>query len=138
MHTVDEILNLKGVKITAVRTLVLRHLLSQDKAQSLKDIQDTLVNTDRSSIFRSLKTFEEKKVIHSIEDGSGMTKYAVCATGCNCETEDLHFHFFCTCCNKTFCFFDLPVPKLNLPNNFKFVQANMVIKGLCDACNDYI
>lgn len=135
MHTVDEILKNKKVKITAVRTLVLRHLLDQNKAQSLKDIQNALVHTERSSIFRSLKTFEEKKVIHSIEDGSGMTKYAVCAEGCNCETEDLHFHFFCTTCDKTFCLFELPVPNIKLPENFKFLQANMVIKGLCNNCN---
>lgn len=131
----DEILNRKNVKATAVRTLVLRHLIAQDKAQSLKDIQNSLVHTDRSSIFRTLKTFEENKVIHSIEDGSGMTKYALCAEGCNCETEDLHFHFYCTNCNKTFCLFDIPVPEVKLPEKFKLLQANMVIKGLCDQCN---
>ena len=80
----EEILNIKKVKNTAVRTVVLRHLLKQEKAQSLKDIENALAYTDRSSIFRTLKTFEENKVIHSIEDGSGMTKYAVCAEGCNC------------------------------------------------------
>lgn len=135
MSTENEILKTKGVKVTAVRTLVLRHLLRQDKAQSLKDIQDVLIDTDRSSIFRSLKTFEENKVIHSIEDGSGMTKYALCAEGCNCDTEDLHFHFYCSNCNKTFCLFDLPVPHIKLPKDFKLFQANMVIKGLCDRCN---
>src|SRR5690625_7358376 len=76
MQTEEEILKIKKVKNTAVRTVVLRHLLSQEKAQSLKDIENALAYTDRSSIFRTLKTFEENKVIHSIEDGSGMTKYA--------------------------------------------------------------
>jgi len=70
MQTEEEILKIKKVKNTAVRTVV-----------------------DRSSIFRTLKTFEENKVIHSIEDGSGMTKYAVCAEGCNCDPKDLHLSF---------------------------------------------
>ena len=81
---------------------------------------------DRSSIFRTLKTFEENKVIHSIEDGSGMTKYAVCAEGCNCDPKDLHYHFYCTNCDKTFCLFDVPIPNIQLPKNFKLQQANMV------------
>lgn len=135
MQTEEEILNIKKVKITAVRTVVLRHLLSQKKAQSLKDIQNALAYTDRSSIFRTLKTFEEKKVIHSIEDGSGMTKYAVCVEGCNCDPKDLHYHFYCINCSKTFCLLDLPIPHIQLPENFKFQQANMVVKGLCDYCN---
>ncbi|QXP57763.1 transcriptional repressor [Cellulophaga sp. HaHa_2_95] len=135
MQTVDEILKIKNVKNTAVRTVVLRHLLSQEKAQSLKDIENALIYTDRSSIFRTLKTFEENKIIHSIEDGSGMIKYAVCAEGCNCDPEDLHYHFYCNNCNKTFCLFDVPFQNIELPENFKIQQANMVVKGLCNNCN---
>lgn len=135
MQKEEEILKIKNVKNTAVRTVVLRHLLRQEKAQSLKDIENALAYTDRSSIFRTLKTFERKKVIHSIEDGSGMTKYAVCAKGCNCDPKDLHYHFYCTNCDKTFCLFDVPIPQIELPKNFKLQQANMVVKGLCDTCN---
>ena len=135
MQTEEEILNIKKVKNTAVRTVVLRHLLSQEKAQSLKDIENALAYTDRSSIFRTLKTFEENKVIHSIEDGSGMVKYAVCADGCNCDPIDLHYHFYCSKCCLTYCLLEIPIPSIQLPNNFKMQQANMVIKGLCDNCN---
>ena len=135
MQTEEEILKIKKVKNTAVRKVVLRHLLSLEKAQSLKDIENALPYTDRSSIFRTLKTFEENKVIHSIEDGSGMTKYAVCAEGCNCDPKDLHYHFYCPNCDKPFCLFDVPIPNIQLPKNFKLQQANMVVKGLCDNCN---
>jgi len=135
MQREEQILKEREVKNTAVRTLVLRHLLNQNKAQSLKDIENELPFTDRSSIFRTLKTFEQKKVIHSIEDGSGMTKYALCEEGCSCEPKDLHYHFYCTNCDKTLCLFDMPIPLIKLPKNFKLQQANMVIKGLCDNCN---
>ncbi|NLR91428.1 Fur family transcriptional regulator [Flammeovirga agarivorans] len=135
MSKVDDILKLKGVKPTSVRIIVLDYLLDQGKAQSLKDIESGLVRTERSSIFRTLKLFEQHKLIHSIDDGSGMTKYAVCADGCNCELKDLHFHFFCISCQKTYCLTDYPIPQINLPKNFKMLQANMVIKGLCETCN---
>ncbi len=134
MDQSEEILNIKKVKPTPNRVLVLRYLLEHKKALSLKDIEDGLL-TDRSSIFRTLKTFEDNKVIHSIEDGSGMVKYAVCAEGCNCEPEDLHYHFHCTKCSRTHCLMDIPIPIIKLPNNFVMQQANMVVKGLCDKCN---
>ena len=57
MNKAEEILNIKTVKPTAIRLIVLRHLLEQKKAQSLKDIEDKLIHTDRSSIFRTLKHF---------------------------------------------------------------------------------
>ena len=135
MNRAEEILNIKEVKPTAVRILVLRYLLEHKKAQSLKDIEEGLLYTDRSSIFRSLKTFEENKVIHSIEDGSGMVKYAVCAEGCNCDLKDLHYHFYCTKCGLTYCLLDNPIPIIQLPSKFKMQQANMVVKGLCDKCS---
>lgn len=40
MQTEEEILKIKKVKNTAVRTVVLRHLLSLERAQSLKDIEN--------------------------------------------------------------------------------------------------
>ncbi|WP_044204232.1 Fur family transcriptional regulator [Flammeovirga sp. OC4] len=132
---VEEILQKKGVKPTAVRMNVLNFLLDQEKAVSLKDIESVLSRMDRSSIFRTLKSFEEHKLIHSIDDGTGMTKYAVCAEGCNCELEDLHYHFYCISCEKTFCLMDHPISTIELPKNFKMIHANMVIKGLCDKCN---
>ena len=135
MEKAEEILKIKDVNPTAVRILVLRYLLEHLKPQSLKDIEKGLMHTDRSSIFRSLKTFEEKKVVHSIEDGSGMIKYAVCPTGCNCDPQDLHYHFYCTKCGYTYCLLDNPIPIIKLPQNFKMQRANMVVKGLCNKCS---
>src|SRR5699024_706281 len=119
MQTEEEILKIKKVKNTAVRTVVLRHLLSQEKAQSLKDIENALAYTGKNLIFITMKTFKENKVIPSIEDGSGIDKYAVCAKGWKCDPKDLHYHFYCTNCDKTFCLFDVPIPKIQLPENFK-------------------
>src|SRR5690554_6355047 len=135
MQTVDDIVKLINVKNTAVRTVILRHLVGQEESKSEKDIENALIYTDRSSIFRTLKTFKEKKIIHSIEYGSGMIKYTVCAAGCNCDPKDLHYHFYCNNCNKTFCLFDVPFQNIELPENFKIQQANMVVKGLCNNCN---
>lgn len=129
------ILRDKKVNPTAVRIRVLDYLLDTEKAQSLSDIEKGLIQSDRSSIFRTLKTFEENKVIHSVEDGTGMTKYAVCIEGCNCDLHDLHYHFYCERCQVTYCLLDNPIQKIDLPPKYVMQQANMVIKGICASCN---
>ena len=74
----ENILKDRKIKPTAVRLLVLRQLMEIDKAVSLKDLEQILVHSDKSTIFRTLKTFEQQRLIHSIADGSGVTKYALC------------------------------------------------------------
>ena len=74
----ESILKDRKIKPTAARLLVLRELMEIDKAVSLKDLEQILVHSDKSTIFRTLKTFEQQKLIHSIADGSGVTKYALC------------------------------------------------------------
>ena len=124
-----------AVKPTAMRLMILKHFTEQGKALSLKDLESSFDYADKSTLFRTLKTFEINKIVHSIEDGSGITKYALCLETCNCELPDLHYHFHCSNCENTFCLTSLNIPKIELPKNFKMQQANMVIKGLCESCN---
>ncbi len=118
-----------------MRLLVLQFFTEQTKAVSLKDLEEALYHADKSTLFRTLKTFEENKILHSIEDGTGVTKYALCMESCNCEVQDLHYHFHCNQCANTFCLTALSIPTIDLPTNFKMEQANMVIKGVCANCN---
>lgn len=125
----------KSVKPTAMRLLVLQYLTEQIKAVSLSDIEVSLETADKSTLFRTLKTFEQAGLIHSIEDGSGHLKYALCLEGCTCSPVDLHYHFHCIHCKETFCLTNLNIPQIELPKNFEMKQANMVIKGKCANCN---
>ncbi len=130
----DKKLQYKNVKPTAMRELVIEILLEQKTALSLKDLENKFAQADKSTLYRTLKTFEDKKIIHSIEDGSGSVKYAVCQDTCNCNPSDLHVHFHCTKCQKTFCLNEIPVPVINLPNSFSLESVNMLVKGLCSNC----
>lgn len=135
MDRIEEIFKIKDVKPTAVRIVVLRYLLEQKKAQSLKDIEVGLDQSDRSSIFRTLKTFEDKKLIHSIEDGTGSMKYALCEEGCECEPQDQHIHFHCVKCGETYCLTKSKIPQTQIPTGFKASSASMVYKGTCANCS---
>jgi Fur family ferric uptake transcriptional regulator len=124
----------RNIKPTAMRELVLRVLSEQTTAISLADLEQAFEKADKVTLYRTIKTFEEKKLIHSIDDGSVSVKYALCRETCQCHPEDLHVHFLCTKCKQTFCLTDIPVPSINLPVDFSLENINMVVKGICANC----
>jgi Fur family ferric uptake transcriptional regulator len=127
----------KKINPTAMRLLVLDLLLKQTSAISLSDIEKGLETADRTTIYRTLKTFEEKGLTHIIDDGTGTPKYALCIDDCDSdEHHDLHVHFYCAVCKETFCLPDSKIPSISLPNNFAATEMNLVVKGICSNCNN--
>ena len=131
--TDDKLIN-RNMKPTAMRELVLNALLEQNVAISLSDLEKKFDKADKVTLYRTLKTFEENKLIHSIDDGTGSVKYALCAENCQCNPHDLHVHFFCTECKHTYCLNDTPIPSVTLPLGFEISTINMVVKGTCANC----
>ena len=127
-------LETRNIKPTAMRELVLKVLSEQTSAISLADLEQKFEKADKVTLYRTLKTFEENKLIHSIDDGTGSVKYALCRETCQCHPEDLHVHFLCTKCKQTYCLTDIPVPSINLPTHFTLENINMVVKGVCSNC----
>ncbi|RNI31760.1 transcriptional repressor [Rufibacter immobilis] len=135
LQDLDKTLHQKGIRPTAMRLLVLDYLLKQSAAVSLSDLETYFHRADRITLYRSLKTFEEKGLVHSIDDGSGAVKYALCPDGCSPqEHHDLHVHFFCTRCRETFCLPKSRIPDIALPEGFSAGEVNLVMKGTCNTC----
>jgi len=130
----DKKLQGRNIKPTAMRELVLEVLTDQVSAISLSELEGKFSRADKSTLYRTLKTFEENKLIHSIDDGSGSVKYALCHESCDCDPEDLHVHFLCTKCEQTYCLNDISIPDINLPSSFSLESVNMVVKGICSYC----
>ena len=72
----------RNIKPTAMRELVLKVLSEQTTAISLADLEQAFEKADKVTLYRTIKTFEEKKLIHSIDDGSVSVKYALCRETC--------------------------------------------------------
>lgn len=133
---IEKLLEKNKVRPTAMRLLVYDFLLGKKTAVGLTEIENHFANAERTTLYRTIKTFEENGIVHPIDDGTGTTKYALCEEGCNCEIEtDLHLHFHCNLCDKTICLTDHKIPKINLPEGFIAENINLVIKGQCDRCN---
>lgn len=124
----------KNIKPTTMRLLVLRQLVESGAAISLRDLETKFERADKATLYRTLKTFEENKLIHSIEDGTGSLKYALCEEGCECEPQDQHIHFHCVKCGETYCLTQSKIPQTQIPSGFRASSASMVYKGTCANC----
>ena len=129
---------LRDIRPTAIRVLVLRTLLEMKQAMSVSDLEAQLDNVDKSTIFRTINLFLSHHLIHAIDDGSGSLKYAVCSDRCMCSIDDLHPHFYCEICHRTFCLEKMHIPVVTLPENFSLHSINYVLKGICGACQNKI
>lgn len=127
-----------NIRLTAVRQLVLRMFVENDFALSLSDLEARLDTADRTTLFRTLKTFEKNNIIHTIEIGNGVKKYALCKGNCQEGHHDFHIHFECLHCHHIFCLNNVGVPKLNLPKGFIVNDANVLLKGICLNCSHNI
>ncbi len=135
IKNIEKIFKEKYIRPTAMRLLVLEAMSAQKTAISLSDLEKSFEKSDRVTLFRTLKTFQDKGLVHGIDDGTGVPKYALCEEGCECNiNRDLHVHFHCRICNETFCLPKYKIPEIELPEDFRPEEANLVVKGKCSKC----
>ncbi|RYZ19860.1 MAG: transcriptional repressor, partial [Chitinophagaceae bacterium] len=119
MNELEHKLKEKNISPTAMRLVVLDFLLTQSSALSLTDLELSMDRTDRVTLYRTIRTFEEHGLVHRIDDGSGITKFALCVQDCNVDGHrDLHVHFYCKQCKETHCLPKTHIPEVQLPANY--------------------
>ena len=124
-----------GIKATANRLSIARELDASAYPLSLTELEDRLETIDKSNIFRSLQLFRESHLVHALEDSPDGVRYELCHSHHDEEDDDLHVHFYCTRCHRTFCLEDIAVPAVTVPEGFKTVAASHLVRGLCPDCN---
>jgi Fur family transcriptional regulator, ferric uptake regulator len=123
----------KNTKPTSMRILVYDFLSSQEAALSLSEVESHFENADRTTIYRTLKTFEEKGIVHSIQENT-TTKYKLCHDGCSENThKDRHLHFYCKICKQTTCREEISFPE-TMATNFRIDEIRLFAKGICEHC----
>ena len=136
MDKVGKILRKYNLKNTGCRHDVLEILLDQSHAMSHADLESAVQeNYDRVTVYRTLRTFQEKGLIHKVLDDTGAAKYAPCSDCSLEEHHHEHVHFKCNICGNTVCIEDLNIPFIELPDGFKAEERNILISGTCNKCN---
>src|SRR5690554_7891070 len=136
MKALEQKLLDRDIKPTAVRLWIFKAMVEYPQAFSLSDLEAVLETVDKSTISRTITLFHNHLVIHGIDDASRSMKYSVCNDDCQCELNELHVHFNCTHCHKTYCLESVSIPPVQLPEKFLLENINFVMKGLCDKCSE--
>ena len=133
-ETCVELLEQHGVKPTANRIVVVRALAQAGHPVTLSELEYKILSIDKSGVFRALTLFREHHLVHAIDDMAGGTRYELCHSHSDDEDDDLHVHFYCEQCHRTFCLDQTPVPTVSLPDGFQMTSANFIVKGVCPNC----
>lgn len=134
---VKQTLNDFHLRHTSCREEVLNEFFSANYALAHHDIEDGLKdNFDRVTIYRTLKTFVDKGILHKVLDDEGGLKYALCREACDHDQHHHdHVHFKCQQCGQTTCLEHTLIPAVDLPTGYSRKETNLLIQGLCPLCN---
>ncbi len=126
-----------GLRKTASRASILDVFLKNTSAQSESDIEAKLNGLcDRATIYRTINTFESEGIIHRVLDENNVVKYALCREDCHDgHHHHEHVHFKCEDCGATVCLEQTLIQPVNLPLGFKAKEANLLVIGTCQNCN---
>ena len=131
----NDILRRRHLSVTDSRKKILSLFLNSPDALTHGDIESKAGEKfDRVTVYRTLQTFVEKGIIHTIPTSDNAVHYALCK---DCEEghhHDDHVHFICRICNRTICLDDVVSPKIDLPEGYRADHVQVVINGVCRDC----
>ncbi|GAB1447887.1 MAG: transcriptional repressor [Bacteroidia bacterium] len=133
---VSDLLRQHDLKKTPARLTVLRLLSQSGFAVGFAELEQALGElADKVTLYRLLKSFEDKGIIHKTIDPEGFPKYALCQDDCGTHRHvDRHIHFSCTQCKKTSCLPHVSIPTVILPEGYLAEAFQFNISGICKSC----
>ncbi|RYY61827.1 MAG: transcriptional repressor [Chitinophagaceae bacterium] len=133
---IREILKKNQLSVTASREKILQLFIDHNGALAHGDIEKKAGEKfDRVTVYRTLQTFVDKGIIHSIPTADNSVRYALCKD--NCEEghhHDQHVHFVCNSCNNTYCLDNVVTPDIRLPKGYSSKHIEVVVEGVCVNC----
>jgi Fur family ferric uptake transcriptional regulator len=133
---VNEMLKKNSLSVTDSRRKILQLFLEQTGALAHGDIEKRAGEKfDRVTVYRTLQTFVDKGIIHTIPTADNSIRYALCKDQCSeGHHHDHHVHFVCTNCSNTYCLDDVVTPEIKLPKGYNAVHVEVVVEGICKNC----
>lgn len=133
---VDDMLRRNSLSVTESRKKILNLFLNVQGALAHGDIEKKAGEKfDRVTVYRTLQTFVEKGIIHTIPTTDNSVRYALCKDNCSeGHHHDDHVHFICLQCGATLCLEDVVVPEIKMSRGFSVYEIEVVAKGICLDC----
>lgn len=135
IYFMENLLRLKKIRLTDFRINLLNIFAAHNTALSTPEIEAELGQFDRITLYRTLKLFKEKGVLHEIVIAGSGTRLALCEQKC----EDInhhhhnHIHFHCEKCSEVYCLDVDKYPEIGL-NGFQIHNIEIQVSGICQTC----
>ena len=136
MSDLEELFALHGVKITANRLLIAQALQEAGRPLSMTELEERLETIDKSNVFRALTVFRDAHLVHALEDSGDGVRYELCHSHGDAHDDDIHVHFYCIKCHRTYCLYDTPVPPVKAPEGYEVEGASYLLRGICPECKN--
>ncbi|WP_374987995.1 Fur family transcriptional regulator [Marinoscillum sp. MHG1-6] len=135
LNVLKGILKQHDLRITDCRLDVLDFFIQSEHAISTRALETQFGQYDRVTLYRTINSFTDSGIIHSIPDDSGFARYGLCHETCNPKdhTHD-HVHFKCIRCGQIECLPDHHVPTVSIPG-YTIRNTELIINGICKSCN---
>lgn len=135
MTDIITLLGSKNLAKTPCRIEILRTLINSDSAMSEQELRQKMTNDyDRTTVYRTLRSFLSEGIIHSVALEGNDVRYAITKIS-ECHAKDVHVHFHCDQCTGVFCLHAGIFAKPTLPEKFIAKNYDLIINGICEKCN---
>ncbi|NQX82553.1 MAG: transcriptional repressor [Flavobacteriaceae bacterium] len=123
----------KDISQTPFRRDVLKIFNSHKNAIPLSVIEQELSSYNRVTLYRTIKSFIEKNIIHEIVISGEESKYALSKENKDTPYQQ-HIHFKCRSCNILFCSELDKAITISLEKH-KIERLDIQAFGICNKCN---
>lgn len=133
--SIKKLLKTRNLKATELRMALLEIMSNLGKAVSYQEIQNSLMNFDRITLYRTLNTFIKRGILHKIIFEDHQSFYALCSIDCTTDRhQHQHVHFQCNQCKEVSCLEAKEPIQLTISNHF-VDEIEITASGLCQECN---
>jgi len=128
------ILEAARVKPTRARLILLGLLLREQSPLLHEEIHARLKETgiNRVTLYRALQCFVEAGIVHRVEAGDRLWRFAVCHGN---HHGHCHPHFTCRICGRVECLSHcaLPAVEHEIPG-YQIEEQELYLRGICAGC----
>lgn len=130
-----QILKDHSLRITNCRLDVMQFFIDEKNALSQGDLEGSLEQYDRVTLYRTLNSFLDSGILHKIPNEEGTATYGMCYDTCSPDHHHHnHIHFKCNTCGQIECLEEKEVPQVSVPKGYQVEGINMILDGVCASC----
>ena len=139
--SIGEVLRGAGLRRTPVRIAVLALVCAARRPVAAAELIEHLgAGADEVTVYRTLNTLAEHRLVHRVRGEGGAWRYAATAGPEKDDEGHRHAHFVCDQCGTVECLEEVPVPEelvrpKALGRRYDVTHAELVVHGTCPKCH---